>query len=129
MTTYGASEFIEKLSANDLPDNDPDNDAVAIAGLVKHDADDFLAFSTSLTCESWLAIPTSMVADITHLQNIKCKDHRHPPVTIRLKQPDPAQAELDFLFGLLSEVQRTVARLSRSKTTGGAGEGLLWASA
>lgn len=117
MNTYGPSEFIQKLSANDLPDNDD----VTIAGLVKHDAeaDEVIGFSTSMSCENWLAIPTSMIADITHLRNVKCRDHRHPLVKIRLKQPDPAQPELAFLLGLVSELQRTVAQLTRSKTTGG----------
>jgi hypothetical protein len=117
MNTYGPSEFIQKLSANDLPDNDD----VTIAGLVKHDAEanDVIGFSTSMSCENWLAIPTGMIADITHLRNVKCRDHRHPLVKVRLKQPDPAQPELVFLFGLLSELQRTVARLTRSTTTGG----------
>jgi hypothetical protein len=117
MNTYGPSEFIQKLSANELPDNDD----VTIAGLVKHDAEagDVIGFSTSMSCENWLAIPTSMIADITHLRNVKCRDHRHPLVKIRLKQPDAAQSELTFLFGLVSELQRTVARLSRATTTGG----------
>jgi hypothetical protein len=112
-----ASEFIQKLSANDLPDNDD----LTIAGLVKHDAevDDVIGFSTSMSCENWLAIPTSMIADITHLRNVKCRDHRHPLVKIRLKHPDAAQTELVFLFELMSELQRTVARLSPSRTTGG----------
>ena len=66
MNTYGPSEFIQKLKANDLPDDDD----VTIAGLVKDDAgaDDVIGFSTSMSCESWLTIPTSMIADITHLR-------------------------------------------------------------
>lgn len=117
MNTYEPSEFIQKLSANDLPDNDE----VTIAGLVKPDTEtgEVIGFSTSMSCENWLAIPTSMITDITHLRNVKCKDHRHPLVKIRLKQPDAAQTELVFLFGLVSELQRTVARLTRSKTGGG----------
>jgi hypothetical protein len=121
MNTYGPSEFIQKLSANDLPDSDE----LKIAGLVKHDAETYevIQFSTSMSCENWLSIATTMTADITHLRNVKCNDHRHPLVTIRLKQPleqpDAAQTELAFLFGLVSELQRTVARLTRSKTTRG----------
>ena len=44
MTTYGPSEFIQKLAANDLPDDDE----VTIAGLVKHaaEAEPFSAIRT-----------------------------------------------------------------------------------
>ena len=115
MTTYGPSEFIQKLASNDLPDDDE----VIIAGLVKHETDGVMGFSTSTSCENWLAIPTSMIADVTHLRNVKCNDHRHPLVKIRLKRPTAAQADLAFLFGLVSELQRTVARLTRSTTPGG----------
>jgi hypothetical protein len=115
MTTYGPSEFIEKLAANDLPDDDE----VTIAGLVKHEADGVIGFSTSMSCESWLAIPTSMIADVTHLRNVKCNDHQHPLVKIRLNRPNTAQAELAFLFGLVSELQSTVAQLTRSTASGG----------
>lgn len=117
MTTYGPSEFIQKLAANDLPDDDE----VTIAGLVKHDAEvaDVIGFSTSMSCENWLTIPVSMIADITHLRIVKCKDHRHPLVKIRLKRPSAAQSELGFLFGLVAELQRTIAQLTRAKTSGG----------
>jgi len=45
MTTYVPSEFIQKLAANDLPDDDE----VKIAGLVKHAA---LSASTTATPSS-----------------------------------------------------------------------------
>ena len=81
--------------------------------------DDVIGFSNSMSCENWLAIPTSVTTDITHLRNVTCNDHRHPLVKIRLKQPGAARTELAFLFGLVSELQRAVARLTRSKTSGG----------
>ncbi len=92
-----------------------------IAGLVKHDAgtDDIIRFATSMSCENWLAIPTSMIADITHLRNVKCKDHRHPLVKIRLKRPGATQTEFAFLLGLVCDLRGTVARLTRSNSSGG----------
>lgn len=112
MNTYAPSEFIQKLSANDLPDVA----TPTIAGLVKHDTGkpDVIQFSSTMSCERWLAIPISMIEDITHLRYVRCKDHQHPLVKIRLKQPDPARTDLAFLLGLLSELQSTVARLALS---------------
>jgi hypothetical protein len=117
MNTYEPFEFIQRLSANDLPDND----AVTIAGIVKHDAGttEVIQFSASMSCERWLTIPASMIENVTHLRNAKCKDHQHPLVKIRLKQPDAARTDLAFLLGLVSELQSTVARLALSKTSDG----------
>jgi hypothetical protein len=115
MKTYGPSEFIQKLSANELP-------AIAtptIAGLVKHDPakPDIIEFSSTMSCERWLAIPTDMIEDITHLQYVRCKDHQHPLVKIKLKQPDKARVDLAFLLGLVSELQGIVERLASSPKT------------
>ena len=123
MKTYGPSEFIQKLSANELPDSAT---PLTIAGLVKHDPGkpDTIQFSTSNSCERWLAIPTAMIEEVTHLQNVKCKDHQHPLVKIKLKPQDPKRADLTFLAGLVSELQSTVARLSlRPKTPAAYAEG------
>jgi hypothetical protein len=105
------------MAANDLPDND----GVTIAGLVKHDpgAGDVIAFSASLSCEDWLAVPTSMIADITHLRNVKCKGHRHPLVTSGSSSPIPRRPSWLSWSGLVSELQRAVARLRRSRANGG----------
>jgi hypothetical protein len=117
MNTHAPSEFIQKLAANGLPDTDE----VIIAWLVKHEVGtaDVIGFAASMSCENWLTIPTSIIADITHLRNVKCKGHRHPLVKIRLKRPDAAQGELAFLFGLVSELQGTVAQLTWSNSSGG----------
>ena len=72
-----------------------------------------------MSCENWLTIPVSVIADIAHLRTVKCKDHRHPLVKIRLKRPGATQTELAFLLGLVSELQGTVARLTRSNSSGG----------
>lgn len=115
MTTYSATDFIQRLSSNDLPDND----ALSIAGLVKPDdsGGDYISFAPSTSCERWLTLPADLIEDITHLRSMKCKDHHHPLVKIRLKQPDSARPEVAFLLGLLSEIQGTLARLSLAQRT------------
>ena len=116
MNTYEPFEFIQRLSANDLPDND----AVTIAGLVRQEAGttEVIQFSASTSCERWLTIPVSMIENVTYLRNAKCKDHQHPLVKIRLKPSDAPGSDVAFLLGLVSELQRTAARLALSKTDG-----------
>lgn len=113
MNTYKPSEFLRKLSANELSSVD----APTIAGLVKHDGNEpgVILFSSGMSCERWLRIPVDMIEDVTHLRLVRCKDHEHPLVKIRLKQPDKARADLSFLLGLVSEMQGVIARLSLSR--------------
>ena len=114
MNTYEPAEFIRQLSANQLPDI-----AVpTILGLVKQDSGkpDSIQFSSSLSCERWLSIPTEMIETITHLRSVQCKDHQHPLVEIKLKRPNAARADLTFLMELVSQLQDLLRRLAMSQS-------------
>lgn len=38
-------------------------------------------------CTSWLQIPVDLVEQVDYLSTVKCRDHEHPLVQIRFKEP------------------------------------------
>jgi hypothetical protein len=76
MRSYEPAEFASRLASNVLEEPV----GLALHGLVKADENDshVLLFSTSLSCETWIPIPVSLISSIRHIRNVRCKDHQHP---------------------------------------------------
>jgi hypothetical protein len=111
MRNYEPADFLSKLSKNDLPNPTE----VSIVGLVKSDSANpsVIHFSHSLACEQWLSIPIEIVETIDHLSTVRCKNHQHPLVRIKLTPPGEARADVKFLFNLISQMQASIALLLR----------------
>jgi hypothetical protein len=116
MHTYSPTEFLSKLSVNEL--SDPTE--VAIFGLVKVDenSSSVIHFSNSPSCETWLSIPIEIIESIDHLRFITCKEHQHPIVKIKFKHPDQSRQDLVFLLKLLSQMQNSISRAQIRSRTG-----------
>lgn len=107
MRSYHPDELVSKLSVNQLPDPTE----VTVYGLVKliDDSPSVLQFSDSLRCESWLTMPIEIVESINHLKTVTCKDHEHPLVELKFKQPDEARQDVAFVLALLSRTQTALS--------------------
>src|SRR5262245_57638283 len=108
MSSLPPGEFLARLTANELPD--PVD--VTIIGLAKTDekSSQVIQFSTSLNCGTWLPLPIEIVESVEHVKTVRCKDHSHPLVKIKLKQPDHSRQDLVFLLTLLSQLQTSLSR-------------------
>jgi hypothetical protein len=59
-----------------------------------------VSFSQS-DCESWVELPTDLIAQAERLNESECGDHAHPVMSITLKQPSDPQAKV--LLSLLMQ--------------------------
>ncbi len=115
MRSYNPTEFLSKLSANELPD--PSD--LTIVGLAKSEetSRSVLYFSLSPSCEKWLTIPIEIVESIEHLRTITCRDHQHPVVRIRFKQAEEGRNDSAFFMNLLAQLQSFLLRAVRATRT------------
>ncbi|WP_223217098.1 hypothetical protein [Rhizobium cauense] len=115
MRTYEPSEFISQLGANQLVE--PLD--LTLIGMVKVDENDssVLSFSSSLWCEQWISIPVSLISSVSHIRNVKCKDHQHPLAKIVLAEPDKDNAQAVLFMQLFAPGQS-----ERTRQTNGKGE-------
>ncbi len=115
MRTYEPSEFVSQLTANKLVE--PLD--LTLYGLVKADENDssVLWFSSSLSCEQWMSIPVSLISSVSHIRNVKCKDHHHPLAKIALAEPDREDASAVLFMQLFAQAKATGAanRIATSK--------------
>ena len=103
MRTYEPSEFISQLAANQLVE--PVD--LTLIGMVKVDENDssVLSFSSSLSCEQWISIPVSLISSVSHIRNVKCKDHHHPLAKIVLAEPDKDNAQAVLFMQLFAQAK------------------------
>jgi hypothetical protein len=83
-------EFLGRLKRNEI------SPAVILYGMVKpiKDDDDYLLFAHGNVCENWFRIPLSSIENISVLSFVPCDDHKHPLVSLVLKQPQTDEGKL-----------------------------------
>jgi hypothetical protein len=126
MRAHEPSDFLAKLSTDDLPDPRE----VAVVGLAKANegSSSVIDFTTSTACGGWLPLPIEIVDSVTHLANVTCKDHEHPLVKVTFKRRNGTKDEVAVLLDLVSQLQTTLAR-ARSEARSRAAIGKLSANA
>jgi hypothetical protein len=116
MRSYEPAEFASRLASNVLEEPV----GLALHGLVKADENDshVLLFSTSLSCETWIPIPVSLISSIRHIRNVRCKDHQHPLVRIDLAQPNKEDVSAVLFMRLFAQAKATAVRIAFSGRRG-----------
>jgi hypothetical protein len=106
-----ANEFLDKLNKDEV------QAGVVLVGMVKKNEEDpdSLLFAIGQSCENWIAIPSSLIAEIDELGNVPCKDHIHPYVRLTLKvaQNNDTKALVALLAASSRQRERTT-RLTAS---------------
>lgn len=89
-------EFLESLKSG-VDFRQP----VLLRGMTKVAADDdeALMFARGPACTNWVKIPLAMIETIETLRMVPCKDHAHPLVVLRLKEPQTDEGR--FFLSLL----------------------------
>jgi hypothetical protein len=87
---------------------------IVIYGMVKpaEDNDDYLLFAHGNACKNWFRIPLSSIENISVLRFVPCDDHKHPLVSLVLKQPETEEGQL-----FVSLFQATSARARNQLST------------
>jgi hypothetical protein len=69
---------------------------IVLYGMVKpaEDDDDYLLFAHGYVCENWFRIPLPRIENINVLSLVPCDDHKHPLVSLVLKQPETEEGQL-----------------------------------
>lgn len=79
---YSGEDFAKAMSDDSL------RGAIVREGMAKPDPDNHKAILFAETdCNAWIRIPTAFVDEVTLLSKVKCRDHEHPRVRIRFKEP------------------------------------------
>jgi hypothetical protein len=99
---FTGPEFAKRLSEGKL------KEPIVRIGMAKkhHDSPDTILFAER-GCEDWISIPISIIEQVTFLQTVPCRDHRHPLVMIEFKEP-PAGNEAASVFAELARVNTPV---------------------
>lgn len=115
MRTYEPSEFISQLAANELVE--PLD--LTLYGLVKVDEKDssVLYFSSARSCEQWISIPVSLISSVSHIRNVKCKDHQHPLAKITLAEPDKDNAQAVLFMQLFAQAKASAPTRRMAKAS------------
>ena len=95
--SFKPDDFLKSLMDGNL------ESALEKTGMVKPIEGDATAllFSQGTSCEFWTRIPISMISSVEYETMIQCREHQHPLVRLRLKQPDTVNAEANVLASLL----------------------------
>jgi hypothetical protein len=94
---FTGQEFARSLSEGKLKEP-----LVKIGMAKKHDdSPNTILFAEGGLCDEWISIPVGVIEQVTFLQNVTCRDHRHPLVMIQFKEPD-AKNEAASVFAALS---------------------------
>src|SRR6476646_922127 len=69
---------------------------IVVYGMVKpaEDDDDYLLFAHGNACKNWFRIPLSSIENVSVLRFVPCDDHKHPLVSLVLKQPETEEGQL-----------------------------------
>jgi hypothetical protein len=85
--SYSGEEFAKALSEGSL------RDSIVRVGMVKMPAQGsgVILFAEG-ECTDWIEVPVELIEEVTHLSTANCRDHEHPLVAMRFKEPvgDPA---------------------------------------
>lgn len=98
--SYTGEAFLAALEADTLAT------PIVRVGMVKRAAKDSqtILFSES-ACDNWIEVPIAAIEAVRHISAAKCRDHEHPLVEMRFKEPEDRTA-------------RVFAELLRSVPTG-----------
>ena len=96
---------LEKALAEHKFDKSP----TQLIGMVKSSEKPGCVSFTPAGCDSWIDVPSDMIAEAEHIGHQPCKDHSHPVFRLSLKEPTDPQAKV--LMALLA------ARAPNSPTT------------
>jgi hypothetical protein len=101
--TFEPYEFLGRLKQDEI------SAPIVLYGMVKpaEDSDDYLLFAHGYVCENWFRIPLSSIENISVLSFVPCDDHKHPLVSLVLKQPETEEGQL---FASLIQVTSGQAR-------------------
>jgi len=82
---FTGQEFAKRLSTGQL------KKSIVKVGMAKtnDDSPNTILFAEGRMCAEWISIPVSVIEQVTLLGNVTCRDHEHPLVAIRFKEPDP----------------------------------------
>jgi hypothetical protein len=88
--TFEPYEFLGRLKQDEI------SAPIVLYGMVKpaEDSDDYLLFAHGYVCENWFRIPLSTIENISVLSFVPCDDHKHPLVSLVLKQPETDEGRL-----------------------------------
>jgi hypothetical protein len=105
--SFTGEEFAKALSDGSL------KEPLVKIGMVKQveDGSDAILFAEGAVCSDWIRIPIAIIEEVDHLTTIKCRDHEHPLVQIRFKEP-PAENEAARAFAELARRTRSSTPLS-----------------
>ena len=118
---FTGQEFAKSLSTGQL------KKSIVRVGMAKKsdDSPDTILFAEGRMCREWISIPVSVIEQVTLLGNITCRDHGHPLVEIRFKEPDPKNETARVFAELARRVPRTqpvqTSPVARAKGAGGGG--------
>jgi hypothetical protein len=71
-----------------------------LIGMVKSSEKPGCVSFTPAGCDSWVDVPSDMIAEAEHIGHQPCKDHSHPVFRLLLKEPTDPQAKV--LMALLA---------------------------
>lgn len=82
---FTGQEFAKNLSEGKL------KEPLIKIGMAKKqdDSPDTILFAEGGLCDGWISIPVNVIEQVTFLQTVPCRDHRHPLVMIQFKEPEP----------------------------------------
>ena len=105
---FTAEDFVNALNEGTL------SEAIEKHGLVKPADDDrgAIMFSEGTACENWTRIPIHMIESVTFETMIRCRDHQHPLVTLRLNRPHAENDEANVYASLLTTEPSNAAELA-----------------
>jgi hypothetical protein len=88
--SFEPDEFLDRLKRDEI------YPPILLYGMVKpaEDDDDYLLFAHGSVCENWFRIPLSSIENISVLFVVPCDDHKHPLVSLVLKQPETDEGRL-----------------------------------
>jgi len=101
--SFEPQEFLDRLKRDEV------SPPIVLHGMVKpaeEDTDDLL-FAPGQVCENWVRIPLSSIENVTVLSFVPCDDHKHPLVSLVLKQPETDEGRL---FASLVQARSGLAR-------------------
>ena len=88
--SFEPDEFLDRLKRDEI------YAPIVLYGMVKpaEDNDDYLLFAHGSVCENWFRIPLSSIENISVLTVVPCDDHKHPLVSLVLRQPETDEGRL-----------------------------------
>jgi len=96
-----------------------------LTGAVKeHEQDHTLVlFSAGDDCTDWLSIPENLIEGYERHGTLKCNDHSHPYVTLKLREPSTPEAGV---FARATTLSTTIERTMLRTTAGGSATDCTW---